>query len=109
MKERVIDEETLRKVVEIISTATIHFPVRSRVLEEILKIGGPELREVIGEMRNRKMPVGSGTSGYWWAYGPEELETTIRHLESRIRKESHHIKMLKSIYPGSGVQMALQL
>lgn len=98
----------LRAIFEIIKKATILNPVRSRVIETELKIGGQTVRDYIGEMRNRKMPVGSGTSGYWWARDKAELESTIGHLESRIRKESHHIKMLKSIYH-EPAQTVLQL
>ena len=107
--ETEVNEELLIDVKLIIMSATIENPVRSRVIESQLKIGGAEVREIIGVLRDRGVPVGSGSSGYWWARDYSELESTLRHLESRIRKESHHAKMLKRIYPEPVVQLALQL
>ena len=42
-----------------------------------------EVRAMVHRLRVDGFPIGSNSKGYFWAYSPEDLETTIKHLEQR--------------------------
>lgn len=58
----------------------------SKQLERDLKITGRQLRQVISDLRYMGHPICSGDEGYFFAQTREELEATIRQLNSRIVK-----------------------
>ena len=60
--------------------------VTSRILEEIFKMRGPELRRIINRLRSKCIPICSTDSGYFYAETEDELQRTIRQLRSRMTK-----------------------
>lgn len=60
--------------------------VSSRELETAFQIRGPELRNVINAQRVQGFPICSTDRGYFYAETEEELQRTIRQLQSRIKK-----------------------
>lgn len=63
--------------------------VPSRELEVAFQIRGPELRTVINAERGKGYPICSTDKGYFYAENKEELQRTIRQLQSRIKKIAH--------------------
>ena len=63
--------------------------VSSRELETAFQIRGPELRNVINAQRGQGFPICSTDKGYFYAETEEELQRTIRQLQSRIKKIAH--------------------
>lgn len=63
--------------------------VSSRELETAFQIRGPELRTVINTQRGQGHPICSTDKGYFYAETEEELQRTIRQLQSRIKKIAH--------------------
>lgn len=63
--------------------------VSSRELEVAFQIRGPELRTIINAERRKCFPICSTDKGYFYAETEEELQRTIRQLQSRIKKIAH--------------------
>ena len=61
-------------------------PVVSRVIEPALGITGPEVRALVSQLRLLRLPIGSGSKGYFWASDICDIEETILHLQSRARR-----------------------
>lgn len=80
--------------------------VSSRELEIAFQIRGPELRTVINAERGKGFPICSTDKGYFYAETEEELQRTIRQLQSRIKKIAHAerglIKALRERFTDSG-------
>ncbi len=54
------------------------------------------VRAMVSHLRTRnELPIGSNGKGYFWALKPDQLESTIDHLEARIQKERAVIRGLK--------------
>lgn len=60
--------------------------VSSRELEAAFGLRGPELRQQINALRGEGCPICSTDKGYFHAGTEEELQRTIRQLQSRIKK-----------------------
>ena len=60
--------------------------ISSRELEATFRIRGSELRRMINHLRADGIPICSTDKGYFYAETNEELERTIRQLQSRIKK-----------------------
>lgn len=58
----------------------------SHQLETQLGISGRQLRQAVSDLRCAGHPICSGDDGYFYAETREELEATIRQLNSRISK-----------------------
>lgn len=86
--------------------------VSSRELERAFDIRGPDLRRIINRLRGEGHPICSFDYGYYYAETEEELQRTIRQLQSRIKKIAHAerglIKALAQRFPDSR-QIALPL
>lgn len=63
--------------------------VTSRELERAFDIRGPDLRRIINRLRGEGHPICSFDYGYYYAETEEELQRTIRQLQSRIKKIAH--------------------
>ena len=63
--------------------------ISSRELETAFQIRGPELRNIINAQRGQGHPICSTDKGYFYAETEEELQRTIRQLQSRIKKIAH--------------------
>jgi hypothetical protein len=57
----------------------------SKELEADLGVSGAKLRALVSFMRRAQVPIASGGKGYWLASEPDGLDTTICHLEERVR------------------------
>ena len=86
--------------------------VSSRELERAFDIRGPDLRRIINRLRGEGIPICSFDYGYYYAETEEELQRTIRQLQSRIKKIAHAerglIKAHAQRFPDSS-QIALPL
>lgn len=60
--------------------------VSSRELESLFQIRGPDLRDIINNLRSGGIPICSNRKGYFFAETEEELDGTVRQLRSRIKK-----------------------
>ena len=60
-------------------------PVRSPELEQILSIPEAKIRALVSQLRCARVPVASGSRGYWIADNDDDLAGTLRHIEGRIR------------------------
>ena len=80
--------------------------VSSRELERVFDIRGPDLRRIINRLRGEGHPICSFDYGYYYAETEEELQRTIRQLQSRIKKIAHAerglIKALREQFTDSG-------
>lgn len=63
--------------------------ISSRELEATFRIRGSELRRMINHLRVDGIPICSTDKGYFYAETEEELQRTIRQLQSRIKKIAH--------------------
>lgn len=66
-------------------------PVLSLELQDELNVSGSEIREAVRELREKGIPITSGSEGYGFAKDIDEIMPTILHLKSRA------ISMLKTI------------
>ena len=60
--------------------------VPSHRLEAVFSMKGSEIRRYVNLLRCEGVPICSGESGYYYASTYEELEATVRQLNSRIEK-----------------------
>ena len=70
-------------------------PVKSSEIEHSLGITGGDLRIIINELRQERIPIGSCMDGYFFARSRSELQSTIDSLEGReikIRKARHGLE-----------------
>lgn len=63
--------------------------VPSRELESAFLVRGPDLRNIINNLRGKGIPICSSSKGYFFAETEEELDRTSRQLLSRIKKIAH--------------------
>lgn len=68
-------------------------PVKSKIIEEALKLNGPEVRALRALAWEKGDPVGSGAKGYYYARKSTEMKPVRDHIEARknalIRDENH--------------------
>ena len=64
------------------------FAVTKKYLARATGAKPREIEEAIHQLRADGVPIGSGGNGYFMAESPEQLDGTVRHLTSRIRKET---------------------
>ncbi len=55
-----------------------------------------QVSALMAYLRMQGYPVGSNGKGYFWAREPGELDQTIEHMESRIRRQSVVLQKMKS-------------
>jgi len=60
--------------------------VPSYRLEAAFSMKGSEIRRYVNSLRRDGVPICSGENGYFYASTYEELEATVRQLDSRIEK-----------------------
>ena len=60
--------------------------VPSQALEQALNLSGNSLRKQVNRLRREGVPIASCSRGYFYAETEEELQRTIRQLQSRIKK-----------------------
>lgn len=54
------------------------------------------VRAMVSYLRSvSELPIGSNSKGYFWARKPEQLNSTIGHLEARIQKEQAVVRSLR--------------
>ena len=70
-------------------------PVLSEDLEEMFNLSGSEVRKIIQNARNMRIPVASYEKGYFFARGFGELGTTFKHLYGRIGSMEYTISQLE--------------
>ena len=58
----------------------------SSELEAVFLCKGTKIRKYINELRTRKIPVCSSSFGYYYSENPQDIDETITHLDSRIKK-----------------------
>ena len=75
-------------------------PVTARQITAALSISGPAVRAIVNHLREQGHPIGSGGKGYWYASAPNELGTTITHLEQRIRSMERAARGLRKAFNG---------
>lgn len=73
-------------------------PVKSKVLEEIYSISGAKVRDLIHTLRRGGEPIGSNVDGYFYCKTYNQLEQTIKSLESRAYDMLRTSKLLKEKY-----------
>lgn len=59
--------------------------VKSKRIEEVLKISASEVRHYVNHMRQIGMPVVSSSKGYKYTCDPAEIDDCLAHLYSRAR------------------------
>ena len=69
--------------------------VTSRMLEEIFRVSGKELRDQVNALRRDGIPIASDQSGYFYAKTETEVRMTIRHMRNRISGISAAISGLR--------------
>lgn len=60
--------------------------VFSKEIEKIFHMSGSDVRMTVNEMRCRGVPICSSAKGYYYAKTTEDIERTLRHLNSRAEK-----------------------
>lgn len=60
--------------------------VNSRKLEKQFHLKGSEIRHMVNVLRCNGVPICSCNRGYYYAECAEDIESTLAHLESRIKK-----------------------
>ncbi|OJU18293.1 MAG: hypothetical protein BGN88_00940 [Clostridiales bacterium 43-6] len=58
----------------------------SSELEAVFLCKGTQIRKYINELRTRKIPACSSSFGYYYSENPNDIDDTITHLDSRIKK-----------------------
>jgi biotin operon repressor len=58
-------------------------PVKSKKIEDSLKIKGPTVRTVIKNLRRKGHPIVSTSKGYWYDGNWSEMDKTIESLRQR--------------------------
>lgn len=71
-------------------------PCISRSFQHAYKFVPSQVSSLISYLRMQSYPIGSNGKGYFWARKPEELDQTIEHMESRIRRQSVILHKLKA-------------
>ena len=66
---------------------THNYPIKSRLFEDKYKVKGTEVRDAVRELRVRhKLPICSGSKGYYFARNKAMWERTKAQLLSRAKK-----------------------
>ncbi len=84
------------KALGYIKNRSIEKPIKSFVIEYLLKIKGERVRKIIADLRHDGEPISSGRKGYYYAYTQEELQPTIQQLTRRVGAMSYVLKSLKN-------------
>lgn len=58
--------------------------IKARELGELFNVKGKPLRDVINLLRQDGVPICSSWFGYWYSTKPEDIDKTVKQLESRI-------------------------
>lgn len=58
--------------------------INARDLGTLFNVKGKPLRDIINNLRQEGVPVCSSWFGYWYSTDPEDVEKTIKQLESRV-------------------------
>lgn len=80
------------------NTSTKDRPILAIRLENRWNLSSAEVRMVIKHLRRNGCPIGSSSKGYFWASNESELQSTIKHLDSRaesLQATSHALKTIK--------------
>ena len=72
-------------------------PCISHNFQRTYKFVPSQVSALMAYLRMQGYPIGSNGNGYFWAKRPEELDQTIEHMESRIRRQSVILNKVKSI------------
>lgn len=70
-------------------------PVNSKTIENLYKITGAKVREIIHNLRRSGELIGSNSDGYFICANFDELEATIANLESRATDMFETARILK--------------
>ena len=69
--------------------------IKSHNIEKMFGVSGLQVRQAVNFLRCDSIPIGSGTTGYYFITSPEEKEKTLSHLRGRIIGISKSITGLK--------------
>ena len=76
-------EHKIERLLEILKHDLMS-PVKSWRLERRLDIKGIEVRALVHQSRMDGEPIGSGYHGYFYCNTPEDLDSTIEHIQGRF-------------------------
>ncbi len=71
-------------------------PCISLKFQRAYKFVPSQVSSLIAYLRMQDYPIGSNGKGYFWAKKPGELDQTIEHMESRIRRQSAILNKVKA-------------
>lgn len=77
------EQELVEEVEALISDYGNDKPISSKSIERTFDIAGSKIRLIVQRLRRLKRPIGSNQGGYFWAETPEQLDSTIKHMEQR--------------------------
>nr|WP_326184160.1 hypothetical protein [uncultured Oscillibacter sp.] len=60
------------------------YTIKSAELEQVLGIGGTDLRKLVNRLRRKGVPIGSSRDGYFYARTAGEVYGTIRQLQVMV-------------------------
>ena len=79
------------QIIEILRDATYENPIYSAEIEKRTGAAGPQVRDVIRELRRSHHLIANSKNGYYMAQSPGEILDTIEDLEKRA------LSMLKTV------------
>lgn len=71
--------------------------IRTKEITKLLGIEGNQIRALVNSLRTKGVPVGSTHRGYFICKNYDELEHTINHLSSRVKRIQEAVKALTCI------------
>ena len=87
---------------------TARNPVLSSALEERFKAAGPQVRDVIRQLRREGHPIANCENGYYYARSFTEIEPTLNDLSSRAVSMLNTVRLMKeNFFPAKEEQSNL--
>lgn len=74
--------------------------INARDLGTLFNVKGKPLRDIINNLRQEGIPICSSWFGYWYSIDPEDVERTVKQLESRVIHISKAIEGLNRFVGG---------
>ena len=95
-----------KDVFNLIGSRTRHNPVKSEDIEKRFLISGPDVREIIRDLRRSGEPIVATQKGYYVAKDKEDVDVIVNDLTKRIASMGKTLRELeRKVYDRLGYQI----
>jgi len=76
-------------------------PVYSAELETQFRLTDRQLRAVVYKLRQEKKPIGSNSTGYYWAHSRAEIEPYVLHIRAQMNSLQENLDNVLAPFSGN--------